>query len=195
MGIKTDSTCFYYGSAIETLKHAFIECTEVVSLWKSVEKRILETIGPGIKIGNIEKIFGIASYYHILDKFILATKQLIYKNRQINRIYELWDINRVRFKQMQLEEYNKTVEGLINSFNKTRTNLGINRLDVCQCLVVQYAMDNMPKEYRELQHINDPRSLHIKATFSCEVIHASMPKEMCGNRACGHVSLSGCPCI
>ena len=27
--------------------------------------------------------------------------------------------------------------------------------------------------YQKKKHINDPRSLRIKATFSCEVIHAS----------------------
>ena len=48
------------------------------------------------------------------------------------------------------------------------------RLDVSQCLVVQTPMDNMSKKYAK--HINDPRSLRIKATFSCEVIHASMPR-------------------
>ena len=40
------------------------------------------------------------------------------------------------------------------------------------------------------KHINDQRSLRIKATFNCEVIHASMPKKPVGNLAnIGH------PCI
>ena len=35
------------------------------------------------------------------------------------------------------------------------------------------------------QSHNDPRCLRIKATFSCEVIHASIPRELGGNP--GHV--------
>ena len=40
------------------------------------------------------------------------------------------------------------------------------RPDICQCLVVQTPMDNMSKT--GAKDINDPRSLQIKATFSCE---------------------------
>ena len=38
---------------------------------------------------------------------------------------------------------------------------------ICQCLVVQTPMDDMSKT--EANHINDSRSLQIKATFSCGV--------------------------
>ena len=36
-------------------------------------------------------------------------------------------------------------------------------------------------------------SMQIKAKFSCEVIHASMHRKLGGNRACGHILLSGLP--
>ena len=48
---------------------------------------------------------------------------------------------------------------------------------------------------QKAKSINDPRSLLIKATFSCEVIHASMPRELVGNQAWGRVLCLGCPCI
>ena len=37
--------------------------------------------------------------------------------------------------------------------------------------------------------INDPWSLQIKATFSCEGIHAFMPRKRVRNRTCGHVHI------
>ena len=37
---------------------------------------------------------------------------------------------------------------------------------------------------KRAMHINDPRSLLIKATFSYEVINASIPRELDGNLAC-----------
>ena len=58
-----------------------------------------------------------------------------------------------------MQSLNCTVE-TFNSFTS--------RPNVCQCLVVQKPVDNMSKRYAK--YINDPRSLRIKATFSCEVI-------------------------
>ena len=52
--------------------------------------------------------------------------------------------------------------------------------------------DNMSLKKK---NINDPGSLQIKATFSCEVIHASMPKKLSGNRACGRAVCPGCQSI
>ena len=40
------------------------------------------------------------------------------------------------------------------------------RPDVCPCLVVQTPMDIMSQIYEK--HIEDPRSLRLKATFSCK---------------------------
>ena len=38
-----------------------------------------------------------------------------------------------------------------------------------------------------VKHINEPRNLRIKATFSCEVIRESTPRKLDGNRACGRL--------
>ena len=38
-------------------------------------------------------------------------------------------------------------------------------------------------------------SLRIKTTFSCEIIHASMPRKLGCNRACGRELCPGCPRI
>ena len=67
------------------------------------------------------------------------------------------------------------------------------RPDVCQYLVVKTHMDNMSRKYAK--HMNDPRCLWIKATFSCEVIHALMPRKLGDDRACGRVLCPGCPRI
>ena len=47
----------------------------------------------------------------------------------------------------------------------------------------------------QVKHINATRSLRIKATFSCEVIHTSMTKKLGYNRTYGRVLCSGCPRI
>ena len=44
-------------------------------------------------------------------------------------------------------------------------------------LVVEIPMDNMSND----------KPINAACTFSCEVIHASMPRKLGGNRACGRV--------
>ena len=56
------------------------------------------------------------------------------------------------------------------------------RLPVIGC--TNTTMDNKSKKAK---HINDPRSLQIKASFSCQVTHTSMLKTLCGNRSGGRV--------
>ena len=50
------------------------------------------------------------------------------------------------------------------------------RPDICQCLAVQTLIDNMPKS-KPSTPMTKPSFL-IKATLSCEVIHASMHKKL-----------------
>ena len=42
---------------------------------------------------------------------------------------------------------------------------------------------------KQANHSNDPRSLRIYVTFSCEVIHASMLRRLCGNQ-CSNISFT-----
>ena len=49
------------------------------------------------------------------------------------------------------------------------------RPDVFHCLVVETSMANTAKI--QAKHTIDPRSLRAKATFNCQVIHASMPRK------------------
>ena len=67
------------------------------------------------------------------------------------------------------------------------------RPDVFHCLVVKTPMANTSKI--QAKHINDPRSLRAKATFNCEVIHASMLRKFGGNRVSGRVLCPDSPLI
>ena len=58
------------------------------------------------------------------------------------------------------------------------------RPDVCQCMVVQRLVDNMSNNKPSKSMT---QQVQIKATFSCEVIYASMPRKLADNRACGRV--------
>ena len=45
------------------------------------------------------------------------------------------------------------------------------------------------------KNIDDPRSLPIKTTSSCEVFQASMPRKIVGNQESGRAIWPGCTCI
>ena len=64
----------------ETIRHAFLECPRVVTLWKQVDKWYRENISTDIKFSDIEKIFGQQSNDFLTNKDILNTKLVIYKN-------------------------------------------------------------------------------------------------------------------
>ena len=90
-------------------------------------------------------------------------------------------------------KYNLTMISFhIFTFNSTTTATTVQTFNSCtscpdvyQCLVVQTRMDNVSKISQEQS------SLRTKTTFSCEVIHASIPREFGGNWACSRVLCPG----
>ena len=65
-----------------------------------------------------------------------------------------------------------------NTWFRIENSCCTGRPDVCQCLVVQESTDN-----KSTTHV----AFWIKIIFSCEVIHAYMPRKLGCNRTCGRV--------
>ena len=63
------------------------------------------------KISDIEKIMGTGSPDDIIDKTILATKKVIYRNRQSGKPYSLNEIKACLKSQMLIEEYQANING------------------------------------------------------------------------------------
>ena len=97
----------------------------------------------------------------------MADKAFLAKDLNFISLSLLWHLRRIQ---------NTTVQ-IFNSCT--------GRPDLSKCLFVQTPMDDMSMKYAK--HINDPRCLRIKATFSCKVIHTFRPRKLCGNQACGRV--------
>ena len=57
MKLIADATCVYCKAPSETIIHVFIECPEAANLWKKMEHWLRSLVDPGIKIGDVEKIF------------------------------------------------------------------------------------------------------------------------------------------
>ena len=67
------------------------------------------------------------------------------------------------------------------------------RPDVCQNQVVETPMDDMSKNKPSTSMTHVHVVCDFQATFSFEVIHAAMPRKLCGNRACSRVLCPDCP--
>ena len=63
--------------------HAFIDCPIVSEFLKKNENWLTKTIDPFLKLGHVEKIFGLEISDSFINRAILATKQVIYNNRQM----------------------------------------------------------------------------------------------------------------
>ena len=111
MGLSENSNCPYCNDTDETIDHAFLNCRAVTNLWMEVERWLRQVIDGGIKISDIEKIMGTGSQDDIIDKTILATKKVIYRNRQSGKPYSLNEIKACLKSQMLIEEYQANING------------------------------------------------------------------------------------
>ena len=119
MGISDTNNCPYCQEPDETIEHAFLTCETVKIFWNEVEQWLLRNIGVNIKISNIEKIMGTSSTDDIIDKTILATKRVIYRNRQEGKPYSIIEVKARLRTQMLMEEYHAMIEGSEVKYLKT----------------------------------------------------------------------------
>ena len=119
IGIIDSSKCPYCEEPEETIEHAFIYCETVNLFWKKIERWLQIYINGTIKICNIEKILGTGDPNNIVDKMIIATKRVIYKNRQTGKSYNIKEVHSLLRSQMLLEEYKSSLEGDDRIFMET----------------------------------------------------------------------------
>ena len=123
MGIKNNSACPYCEEQIETIEHAFLQCTAVRTIWQEVETWLKNNIDNKIKIPDIEKILGTDKENDIVGKTILATKRMINRNRQKGSQYTLREIKSILKSQLVIEEYQSGIDGNDVEFLKTWGNI------------------------------------------------------------------------
>ena len=85
-------------------------------IWRDVEQWLRTYIDGAITITNIEKIMGTTLTYDIVDKTILATTRVIYRNRQGGKPYSLKEVQALLRSQMLIEEYQSGIEGTDENF-------------------------------------------------------------------------------
>ena len=119
MGISETGNCPYCDEPEESIEHAFLYCETVKAFWGEVENWLKRYIDNSIKISEVEKIMGTGVLNDIVDKTLIATKRVIYRNRQIGRPYTLQEVKALLRNQMLLEEYQSSIEGTDETFLKS----------------------------------------------------------------------------
>ena len=115
MGIKENSMCTYCLEEVETIEQAFLHCNAVTKLWKEVEAWLRLHVDVHISLNNVDKILGTPKGDNLVYKTIMATKKIIYRNRQKGSRYSLKEVQISLRSQMNIEEYQSIIE---NSFTK-----------------------------------------------------------------------------
>ena len=109
MKLSETNLCQICKIGIETIKHAFLECTSVIKLWRQIENLISLKIGKAVKLTNIDKIFGRHSSDKIINRILLSTKTIIFNNRINGKYHLINDVTRALFRQLGIEEYQTTL--------------------------------------------------------------------------------------
>ena len=105
MNLTDTNLCPLCETYIETIKHAFIECDYVNTLWYQIEQWLEIKLKKTIKLSITDKIFGRHDSNEIIDKVILSAKIVIFNNRKECKFHHIRDVKRVLFKQLCIEEY------------------------------------------------------------------------------------------
>ena len=119
MEITDASICPYCEEPEETIEYAFLICDMANKIWNDIEQWLRIHIDSAIKISNIDKIMGMTSTDDIVDKTIVATTRVIYRNRQQGKPHSLKEVQALLRSQMLIEEYQSSIEGTDKSFLKT----------------------------------------------------------------------------
>ena len=119
MKISDTKNCPLCQVAEETIKHAFLECRYVITLWNQIEGWCNNITNTYTKFNEIEKIFGLKSSDKLIDKVIMCTKLVIFNNRKTGEKHHINDVKLMLYSQLSLEEYHSKVNLQEESFRET----------------------------------------------------------------------------
>ena len=105
MNLSDTNICPLCETNIETIKHVFLECTHVTTLWHQLEKWLKIKLKKTVKLSDSDKIFGGQNSEDLIEKVILSTKIVIFDNSKNIKYHHIKDVKRTLFKQLRIEEY------------------------------------------------------------------------------------------
>ena len=118
MKLADNTICKICQSEPETIKHTFLDCPMVVTLWKHIERWLQNNVEAGIKLDDIDKIFGRSVSEIIINKTILCAKIVIYNNRKTGKIHHINEVKRSLFYHLRIVEYHAVLNQREKDFYK-----------------------------------------------------------------------------
>ena len=95
MNLRDGDMCSSYDPSPETIYHAFITCPRASGLWYEIEEWLREKTRNNVNVSDIEKILGRDEKKPIVRKATLATKGMIYNNRERKRLFNINAVKKV----------------------------------------------------------------------------------------------------
>ena len=109
MNLIDSNKCLICQKDIETIKHAFLECSSVRHLWLQIEKWVKLKTNRTIKLSNLDKIVGRQSNKLLIEKIITCAKMVIFNNRKNGKNHKIDDVKKALYKQLRIEEYQSSL--------------------------------------------------------------------------------------
>ena len=127
MGISDTKMCKTCLTEIDTLRNMFLECHTTINLWKQVEFWVKTVTSNSLKLTDFDKIFDFQQKDKTINKIILITKIVIYKNRISGKAHNIMIVKKMLYNELCVKEYelniNDTVEYFIQVWGQYYQNL------------------------------------------------------------------------
>ena len=101
IGISDTPNCLYCNN-LETIEHMYIECDNVVQLWRNTEIWVRQLYNPQFKISDIEKCFGEKCNKYVKHVIIISVKDVIYQKRKSGNQMLLPDVKKSLLRNLHI---------------------------------------------------------------------------------------------
>ena len=116
MGISDTKMCKNCLTEIDTLRHMFLECHATIDLWKQVEFWVKVVTSKTLKLTDFDKTFGFQQRDTTIDRIILITKIVIYKNSISGKAHNIIIVKKMLYNELCVKEYESDLNDKAEQF-------------------------------------------------------------------------------
>ena len=94
----------------------FLECHATIDLWKQVEFWVKVVTSKTLKLTDFDKIFGFQQRDTTIDRIILITKIVIYKNSISGKAHNIIIVKKMLYNELCVKEYESDLNDKAEQF-------------------------------------------------------------------------------
>ena len=119
LNIVQSELCTFCQNHPETIFHLFAECEYSETIWKSLERWILESCDISLNLSNMDILFGkINTKFNALNTILLLVKQYIYRKRNKQEHPNFEQVKHYIYDYFLVEKYMYSTKGNFDHFQR-----------------------------------------------------------------------------